>query len=386
MKAQSRKRGQFLRRSAKSWEFIIDLGRDPYGKRRQKSHTVRGNREDAQRRLTDLLGQIDNSEYIEPHKLTVAQFLEQWLEHIEPRVRAKTFYRYREICRRQLVPAIGGLLLRKLEPAHIEDMHARAMREGRLDGQGGLSMRTIRHHHRVLRDALNWAAARKLLSSNPTNQIKHPKADDSEIRTLDDAETVELLRAAEGTRLYLPILLTVTTGLRRSELLALRWQDVDGTSLRVRRTVEQSRGGVHFNPPKTKKSRRSITLPPITVEALRRHRIERKQERLLLGPIYEDSGLVVCQANGRLWLPDNFTAAYRRLVRSTGLVGVNFHGLRHTHATQLLRQGVHPKIVSERLGHSSIAITLDIYSHVLPGMQEEAAAKVDAALRLALDR
>ncbi len=380
-------KGHIRKRGKSSWEIIVELGRDLHGKRQQKFHTVRGTKRDAQRELNKILSEIDNDDYVEPHKLTVAQFLEQWLVHIEPRVRAKTYHRYQEIVRRHLVLAIGGLLLRNLGSSHIEDMHAHAMKEGRLDGTGGLSKRTVRHHHRVLRDALNWAVSHRprLLSNNPTNEMKHPKADDPEIRALSDAETVALLRTAESTRLYLPIMLAVTTGLRRSELLALRWQDVDGTTLRVRRTVEQSRRGVCFNPPKTKKGKRSIALPSVTVEALRRHRIEQKELRLLLGPDYEDSGLVVCQPNGRLWLPDNFTAAYRRLVRSTDLGDVNFHCLRHTHATQLLRQGVNPKIVSERLGHSSVTITLDIYSHVLPGMQEEAADKVDAALRAALD-
>ncbi len=382
---KARKPGHIRRRGKGSWEIVIDLGRDPYGKRKQRSHSVRGTRDDAQRRLTELLQEINDGNYVEPHKMTVAVCLEQWLTHIEQRVRRKTFFRYRDICRRHIAPAIGALLLRKLEAWHIEDMHAAALKGGRLDGKGGLSTRTVRHHHRVLRDALNWAVTRKLLNSNPTNTMKHPAVEDPEMLALADDETATLLRAADGTRLYVPILLTVTTGLRRSELLALRWKDIDGATLRVRRTLEQSRGGVCFNPPKTKKGRRGITLPQITLEALRRHRTEQKAERLLLGSAYEDDGLVICQANGRLWLPDNFTAAYRRLVRSTELGRVNFHCLRHTHATQLLRQGVHPKIVSERLGHASVAITLDIYSHVLPGMQEDAATKVDAARRAALE-
>jgi integrase len=380
--SKARKPGHIRRRGVSSWEIVIDLGRDAQGKRRQRSVTVRGERDAARRRLTELLREIDQGISVAPHKLTVSAFLEEWLDHMQPRVRGHTHRRYTEICRRHLIPALGHLLLQKLEAWHIEDAHAKA---ARLDGKGNLSTRTVRHHHRVLRDALNWAVVRKLIPANPTNVMKHPRAESPEIRVLTDDEIATLLKVAHGTRLYVPVLCTITTGLRRSELLALRWQDVDGSTLCVRRTVEQSRAGVRFNPPKTRKGRRSIALPPVTVEALRQHRIDQKKERLLLGRDYEDNGLVVCQANGRLWLPDNFTAAYRRLARSIDLGTVGFHALRHTHATQLLRQGVHPKIVSERLGHASTAITLDVYSHVIPGMQEDAAAKIDAALRLALD-
>jgi integrase len=381
---RARKRGYLRRRGANSWEVRIDLGRSAGGKRQRRSCAVRGDHDEAQRRLTALLRETDEGVSVAPHRLTVGPFLDEWLTHMEPRVRHKTHRRYAEICRGHLIPALGHVLLRKLEAWMIEDAHAIALKSGRLDGKGGLAARTVRHHHRVLRDALNWAVARKLLPANPTNIMKHPHAESPEIRTLDDDEIGTLLHAAKGTRLYLPIMLTVTTGLRRSELLALRWQDLDCSMLRVRRTVEQSRAGVHFNPPKTKKGKRAIALPPVTVEALRAHRLEQKRLRLLLGRAYEDAGLIVCQPHGRLWLPDNFTSAYRRLVASTKLGALGFHALRHTHATQLLRQGIHPKIVSERLGHASVSITLDVYSHVIPGMQEDAAAKIDAAMRRSL--
>ena len=139
-----------------------------------------------------------------------------------------------------------------------------------------------------------------------------------------------------------------------------------------------------FKQPKSAKAVRTIALPSLTVEELRRHRVLQNQERLLLGPAYQDHGLVFCQPDGSLWPPDSFTAAFRRLLRKTGIKSLRFHDLRHTHATQLLRQGVHPKIVSERLGHSTVGITLDTYSHVLPGMQEETANKLDVALRFAI--
>jgi integrase len=154
----------------------------------------------------------------------------------------------------------------------------------------------------------------------------------------------------------------------------------------VRQTLEQIHGCIRFKKPKTRKSQRIITLLSLTVEALRAHEIEQKKLRLIVGPAYEDSGLVFAREDGSVWPPDGLTSSYRKLIRKVGLGAVRFHDLRHSHATQLLHQGIHPKVVSERLGHSIIAITLDTYSHVLPGIQEEAASKLDAALRSAFGK
>lgn len=184
----------------------------------------------------------------------------------------------------------------------------------------------------------------------------------------------------------LPVLLAVTTGLRRGEILGLRWEDVNlrTSVLTVRQPLEQTKGGIALKQPKTQKARRTVALPQLSVEALRYRKKEQAKERLLFGPDYNGHGLVLARADGSPWKPDSFTSSYRSLVRRLGLSHIRFHDLRHTHATQLLRQGVHPKVVSERLGHSTVGITLDVYSHVLPGMQEDAAHRVDVALRTAL--
>ena len=204
---------------------------------------------------------------------------------------------------------------------------------------------------------------------------------------LDDAATAKLLRAATGSRLAIPVTLAVATGLRRGEILALRWKDVDleRASLAVRQSLEQTRSRLcSFKQPKTTKGRRVVALPALAVDALRQHKIEQAKMKLALGGAYEDHDLVCARDDGRPWPPDAFSTAFGGLVRRSEVPAIRFHDLRHTHATQLLRQGVHPKIVSERLGHSTVGITLDVYSHVLPGMQEEAALRTDEALRAAL--
>ena len=204
------------------------------------------------------------------------------------------------------------------------------------------------------------------------------------MRALDETESVWLLEAARGTRLYVPILFAVTTGVRRGELLAVRWVDISLASptVSIRRSLEQTRKGLRFK--ETKNSRgRLIDLPAILVDALREHQAKQDGYREMLGKGYEDHDLVFAREDGSIWKPESFTTEYFEFTRKIG-VKVRFHDLRHSHASQLLKAGVSPKIVSERLGHSTVGITLDVYSHVLPGMQREAAQKIDFALRKAM--
>ena len=192
-------------------------------------------------------------------------------------------------------------------------------------------------------------------------------------------------RAGEGTSLHMPLLLALGTGMRRGELLGLRWSDVDldAGMLVVNQTLQEAYGELHFNEPKTTKSRRRITLPGVVVDALRAHRAEQARKTLARQPNWSDSEFVLAAPHGGPWRPAGFDRIWRRFKKKQK-IECRFHDLRHTHATQLLKAGVHPKVVSERLGHASIGIALDTYSHVMPGMQEEAAEKIDAGLRKAL--
>ena len=228
----------------------------------------------------------------------------------------------------------------------------------------------------------------QLLARNPIQAVEPPKAQRQEMHALDEDETATLLGLLAESRLYMPVMLAITTGLRRGEILGLCWKNVDlatGTIMVVQ-SLEQTKERVRLKSPKTHRSRRSIALADMTVEALRSHRVKQAEERLALGPSYEDHDLVCPRPGGSPWPPDMFSTAFAAFVRRSGMKPFRFHDLRHSHATHMLRAGVHPKIVSERLGHSAVGITLDTYSHVLPGMQEDAVRLLDGVLAKAIKK
>jgi integrase len=289
--------------------------------------------------------------------------------------------------------ALGSIPLVKLQPLHIQAYLADALQNGRLDskaGQGkGLSPRTVCHHHRVLSEALGRAVKWQLLARNPAAAVEPPRVEQEEIKAIDETAAAWLVDAALGTRLYIPIMLAITTGIRRGEILALRWKDVDVIRgfLAVVRSLEETKdAGLRFKDVKKKRSRRPISIPKLLTEALEPHRQQQDKHREMYGADYGGNDLICCREDGSIWPPSAFTSAYRDLLRRRKIPNVRFHDLRHSHASQLLRDGVNPKVISERLGHSKVGFTLDVYSHLLPGMQEEAARKTDAGLRAAIEK
>ena len=378
--------GHIRKRGERSWAILLDLPRGPDGKRRRKWHTVHGTKKDAQRKRNELLHQLETGAYIEPARMTVKEYLAKWLsDYAATNVSGKTFERYSEIVRNHLEPTLGALPLPKLQPLHVQECYSGLLKSGRKNGKGGLSKRTVLHVHRLLHTALGHAVKWQLVARNVADAVQPPAPERKEMRALDERQTVWLFEAARGTRLYVPILFDATTGVRRGELLAIKWPDInlDAGSLSLRRSLEQTRAGLRFKETKNKKGR-VISLPAILVKALREHLAEQNEFKKLFGADYQDQGLVFARPDGSIWKPESFTEEYFRFTRKIG-VKVRFHDLRHSHASQLLRAGVPVKVVSERLGHSAVGITLDTYSHMLPGMQEEAAQKIDAAFEKVME-
>lgn len=376
-------KGHIRKRGSRSWAIILDLGRDTDGKRRQKWHSVKGTKKDAERELARLLHELNVGTYVEPTKLTLGEFLKRWLESAKTNVSAKTYWRYRQIVENDLTPALGSVPLPKLRPLAVQEYYAKALESGRKDGKGGLSAQTVLHHHRVLRQALQQALRWQLIARNPIDAVEPPRARRKPITVPSDAEIAWLLEASEGTRLHVPIALAIRAGMRRGEILGLHWSDVDLSSrkLTVAWSLSETPDGVEFKEPKSNRGRRTIALPPFVCTILQKHSEQQKARKALLGDAYEQNDLVCCREDGSVWKPSAFTSAYRDLLRRRKMRSINFHALRHCHASQLLKAGISPKVISERLGHSKVGFTLDTYAHLLAGMDEEAAMRLDNFVR-----
>lgn len=370
-------RGHIGRRG-RGFVLVIDIGRDPVtGKRRQKWYQHR-TRQEAETHRVELLSLMYGGNFVPDSKLTVGEFLQRWLrDYASGAVAPTTFARYREIIQLHLTPALGSYPLGRLSPLAIQGYFRDRL-------ERGLSSTTVRHHAMLLHEALRHAVRWGLLTRNPCDMVDPPRRRPAEVRVWDEEQVrlflAQAKRASPYYRLYLA---AVTTGMRQGELLGLCWRDVDlamGTAS-VRRTFYRLGKEPVFKEPKTQKARRTVALFGLLVEELRHLREEQAELRRLLGPRYEDNDLVFCQHNGKPLRANNIVRRdFRSVLKQAGLPRIRFHDLRHCHATMLLRQGAHPKVVQERLGHSTPAFTLHVYSHVLPGIQEQAARALESSL------
>jgi integrase len=378
-------RGHLRERSPGHWAIVIDLHDSETGKRKRKWHSFRGTKREAQVECSKLIAAIKGETYIDPSRQTVAQYLDKWLAYMASQLSPRGLERYTEIIRKNLVPALGAIRLTKLRAGHIAEAYAKALANGRRDGKGGLSASTVVYMHRVLKQALAQAVTWHELVHNEAAGIKPPKVERKQMKVLDTDGTAALIEAARHTALFVPILLAATTGMRRGEIAALRWRhiDFDRGRISIEESAEQSKTNVRYKPPKSGKGR-TVALAKSVMEELRNHRVHQAEAVLRLGIRLSENNFVVAQSDGSPFQPRSLTHAFQRFLTTHKLPRVRLHDLRHTHATAMLKSKIHPKVVQERLGHSTIAVTLDIYSHVLEGMQEGAAEIVDATLQAAL--
>jgi integrase len=385
-------RGSIIKRSNSSYTLVIPIVDPVTGKTKQKWITVKGKGKAGQKKaedtLTQYVNEVNHGSFVEPSKLTVSAFLDKYISiHAEQNVAATTLARYKSIIEHHLKPALGGLPLVRLTPIHLQEFYAKLAKGGRKDDhEGGLSAQTILHTHRLISAALTKAVKWQLLARNPADAVDPPKVRAREMLVLDAAGTARLITAAAGTTLHLPILLAVCCGLRRGEILGLRWTDLDEAAaiLYVRRALEETKAcGVGFKEPKGRRARK-VALPTMALTNLRFRRDEQRVLKEQLGADYHDDGLVCCHQDGTLWAPSAFTSAYRALLKRRKLAGPNFHALRHGHASHLLTSGVDIKAVSERLGHSRASFTLAQYCHMLPGQDQEAARRIEETLQKAM--
>jgi integrase len=371
-------RGSIVKRGLHSFACVVYLGRDPAsGKERQKWISFRTRRE-AEAHLVELVGHVTSGAVLPPTKLCVGEYLERWLrDYAEGRLAAATLESYRATIRVHLLPGLGHIRLSRLSPQAIQGYLTRKLQEG-------LSTTTVRYHAAIVHEALRHAVKWGLLAHNPADRVELPRRRQIEMRVWDEEQVRLFLAEARRTSAYYALYLAaLTTGMRQGELLGLRWQDVDlalGVAS-VQQTLYRLGKTLLTKEPKSAKSRRPVALPSLLVETLREVQEVQVAHRRDLGAAYADYGLIFCQPDGKPLHAHNVSQRdFRRVVKRAGVPRIRFHDLRHCHATLLLRQGVHPKVVQERLGHATISMTLDTYSHVVPGMQERAVTDLEKRL------
>ncbi len=376
------------------WAFVVELLRDPAtGKRRQKWYSGYDTRKEAATARDTIRAELAAGTFVERSRQTVHAYLDDWLEAVEPTLSPSTFHSYERNMRLHVKPRIGAVRLPDLDPGVINQLYAQLLAEGHRDHPGGLKARTVRYIHTILhrafKDAVRWGR----LPRNPVAAADPPgttAAASPEMVTWDAATLAQYLERARTTndRYYAAWYLVATTGLRRGEALGLRWADLNLEAGRasIRQTLVCVNHEVQISSPKTTKSRRAIALDQGTIAVIREHRDAQAEQAAAIGDEWPDHDLILTLTDGRPIHPERFSREFDRRIQRWGLPRIRLHDLRHTWATLALQAGVHPKVVSERLGHANISITLDTYSHVTPAMQEDAAETVAEFIRTATER
>jgi integrase len=367
-----------------SYLVRVEYPRDPTtGKRKQRAKAFRTKKE-AEKALAEWLTEIERGTAIDGGKMTFGEYLAHWLDtYALHNVRLSTYTAYRGYATNHIIPALGSIMLRKLTPSHLQEFYQAKLAGGRLDRKpGNLSPRTVKYFHSIIREALQHAFEQNLVARNVADATKPPKGNRLPVKVWNEEEARTFLKAAQDAP-YAPLwLVLLATGMRRGEALGLRWRDVDlkkGT-LSIRQTLVEVNGYVSFGQPKTKSGRRTIELDSTCIAALTAHRDAQTFRRKAVGDAWRDHDLVFTTADGNWISPRNVGREFYAIVKRTTLPRLSVHGLRHTCATLMLLHNVNPKIVSERLGHANVGITLDTYSHVLPTMQRQAATAIGEAL------
>lgn len=372
--------GQIIKRGEKTWIVRIFQGRDENGKRRYVNKTIHGTKKSAEKYLTAKLRDKDLGINIEPASESLDKYLEKWLENVvRSRVREATYDDYKYLLDRYVSPTLGAIKLCDIRSIDIQKVY------GDMLGEKELSARTVRMAHAVLSSAMKQAVRWHMLQRNPCEFVDLPRMARKEMQALSPDEASRFLEAAREDKLGIVLSFALATGMRPEEYLALKWSDLDlhaGTATVRRTLIWRKGGGWYFGEPKTSRSRRTIPIPRSLVGELADHRRKQAESRLKKGADYQNNDLVFASGEGTPILLRNLVRRHFQplLTRAELSPTLRLYDLRHSCATLLLSAGENPKVVSERLGHASIVLTLDTYSHVLPSMQQAATEKLERIL------
>ncbi|MFD1735412.1 tyrosine-type recombinase/integrase [Bacillus salitolerans] len=365
----------FVKKDGSSWYFMTELEPNPItGKRRRKKKRGFKTKKEAERALAMIEAEVHKGSYFEPSSIQFKDHLQDWFKSKKTSINIQTADTYQTYITNRIIPCIGHIKLSSLTPVMLQNYVNELKEEG-------LASATIKKIYNIIKGSLDYAVNMELLPSNPIKKLQLPKDMKKEMTVWEVSEINAFLKIASKERLYPAFHLAISTGMRRGEILGARWKDIDleNGMLYVRQTLTKD-GKQFLSGAKTESSVRSIKLSNETISVLKKHKTNIAREKLSCGPEYVDYDLVICTSKGTPVNPANLKRTFQRLIKEANVPMIRFHDLRHTHATMLLAGGIQVKVISERLGHSNFKTTLDIYSHVLPNMQEEAANKIDSLL------
>lgn len=368
----------YFRKRGKKWSFTIDIGRDlETGKRKQKTLSGFNTKKEAEKSCAEMITQIENGLYVDVSKGTIKEFILQWMDtHAKQTLRESTFDVYKWIIDSHIIPGIGMITMDKITTLDIQKF----LNKKKVDG---LSSEYIKKMYNILHGSFEKAVVWGLIQKNIVSAAEPPRSESKDINTWNIEQASSFLEHTKGEFFHIAYVIAIYTGMRKGEILGLRWKDIDmeASRLSIRQTIYRTRVGLIFQEPKTKSSKRVVALPDIVIQSLKKQKHEQNKWKIQLGPAFLDHDLVVTNYEGKPVDPRNLTRHFTKMIKECELPKIRFHDLRHTHATIMLQLGEHPKVVSERLGHSRVAITMDTYSHVTPDMQKEASDKFAAAIQ-----
>ncbi len=376
-------KGHVRRRTSKagkvSYQVILDVGVDPItGKRNREYHTVNGTKRDAEAYLSRMKAELANNggTIVKPSAVKLSSWMDEWLDLYLPNIEATTRAGYTERIKNRLNPYLGNYPLNTLRTATIQQW------VNTLSQDEKLSPKSVKNVYLNLKSALDKAVVLNMLATNPCTGVVLPKIQKYRAEVYDEVEIDKLMKAAEGTDIYLLVTLIVTVGFRRGEICALTWDDVDFTNGVIHITKNRVIAGNKkiTKAPKSQAGTRDICIGDNLLELLKQERQRYLNDKYNYAGDFVDSNCVIRQRNGKTYSPDSLTQKWERFCKTHKLKHIRLHDLRHTCATAMLKAGVSPKVIQTRLGHADISTTMNIYAHSLPSMNRDAGDKMDAVI------
>ncbi|SFX82339.1 Site-specific recombinase XerD [Thermoactinomyces sp. DSM 45891] len=359
----------YIRKRGNTYSFTIDIGKDEQGKRIQKVVGGFKKEKEAELACAKMITLLENGGYVHPSKTTLGEYLIEYMEnHSKHEIRASSFQTQMIILKKRIIPAIGTIKLQKLTPLIIQKFYTEILEQG-------FKATYVKSMHAILKKALKRAFEWGMIEKDIASLIKSPRIPSPETTIWTRDEMNKFLSIAKERKLYVVYVLAIYTGMRKGEILALKWKDcdLDQREVTINKTLTLVDYQLAFDDPKTTRSKRIISLPEFAATCLKRHKAQQNQDKLKMGTGYKENDLVVATNEGNPLYPTSINADFNSIIKNTFLPKIRFHDLRHSHATLLLQMGENPKVVSERLGHAHIGTTLGTYSHILPNMQKNLA-------------